>query len=228
MFLSFLQYYSCASLGNIAANPEHHKAMLAIGDKFLLRMLVSLMSSSVQKVIQIIYNLLSKLVGMELWELPSLMPRCLLLYTAFFKQSEEMLHVLQGYTEYDILKLFCLHRGVVELCMIINGKSVLWYKLVNFFVCFNQVSSQACLCLNNLASSGKAFLYCFFFLLIKLFVFLYNIYKGVLVFHMLWFKVKRTVFSIFLFNMFKVKKIIEHFFFFFVCPVKQCTFWKYI
>lgn len=47
---SEIQYYSCASLGNIAANPEHHKAMLAIGDKFLLRMLVSLMSSSVQKV----------------------------------------------------------------------------------------------------------------------------------------------------------------------------------
>lgn len=47
---SEIQYYSCASLGNIAANLEHHKAMLAIGDKFLLRMLVSLMSSSVQKV----------------------------------------------------------------------------------------------------------------------------------------------------------------------------------
>ncbi|XP_072265045.1 uncharacterized protein [Pyxicephalus adspersus] len=45
-----IQYYSCASLGNIAATPEHHKVMLAIGDKFLLRMLVSLMSSSVQKV----------------------------------------------------------------------------------------------------------------------------------------------------------------------------------
>ncbi|KAM4771669.1 uncharacterized protein WCC33_003450 isoform 2-T2 [Rhinophrynus dorsalis] len=47
---SEIQYYSCASLGNIAANPEHHKAMLEIGDRFLLRMLVSLMSSSVQKV----------------------------------------------------------------------------------------------------------------------------------------------------------------------------------
>ncbi|XP_075059266.1 uncharacterized protein LOC142144389 isoform X2 [Mixophyes fleayi] len=47
---SEIQYYSCASLGNIAASPEHHKAMLAIGDKFLLRMLFSLMSSSVQKV----------------------------------------------------------------------------------------------------------------------------------------------------------------------------------
>ncbi|KAM8947862.1 uncharacterized protein RCH25_050916 [Pelodytes ibericus] len=45
-----IQYYSCASLGNIAANSDHHKAMLEIGDGFLLRMLVSLMSSSVQKV----------------------------------------------------------------------------------------------------------------------------------------------------------------------------------
>ncbi|CAH2250420.1 vacuolar 8-like isoform X1 [Pelobates cultripes] len=45
-----IQYYSCASLGNIAANPDHHQAMLAIGDGFILSMLVSLMSSSVQKV----------------------------------------------------------------------------------------------------------------------------------------------------------------------------------
>uniref|UniRef100_A0A8C5QXI2 Vacuolar protein 8 n=1 Tax=Leptobrachium leishanense TaxID=445787 RepID=A0A8C5QXI2_9ANUR len=45
-----IQYYSCASLGNIAANPDHHQAMLTIGDGFILRMLVSLMSSSVQKV----------------------------------------------------------------------------------------------------------------------------------------------------------------------------------
>ncbi|XP_077145416.1 uncharacterized protein LOC143807593 [Ranitomeya variabilis] len=47
---SEIQYYSCASLGNIAVNPEHHKAMLTIGDKFLIRMLVSMMSSTVQKV----------------------------------------------------------------------------------------------------------------------------------------------------------------------------------
>ncbi|KAM4040961.1 uncharacterized protein ACNLHF_012186 [Anomaloglossus baeobatrachus] len=47
---SDIQYYSCASLGNIAVNQEHHKAMLTIGDKFLIRMLVSMMSSTVQKV----------------------------------------------------------------------------------------------------------------------------------------------------------------------------------
>ncbi|XP_041420457.1 vacuolar protein 8 [Xenopus laevis] len=47
---SDIQFYSCASLSNIATNTDHHKDMLEIGDKFLLRMLVSLMSSSVQKV----------------------------------------------------------------------------------------------------------------------------------------------------------------------------------
>ncbi|XP_029452361.1 vacuolar protein 8-like isoform X2 [Rhinatrema bivittatum] len=47
---SEVQYYSCAALSKIAANSEHHKAMLQVGDRFLLRMLLSLLSSSVDKV----------------------------------------------------------------------------------------------------------------------------------------------------------------------------------
>ncbi|XP_052530764.1 uncharacterized protein LOC128076738 [Tympanuchus pallidicinctus] len=46
---SEVQYYSCAALSNIAANTQHHEAMLRIGDRFLLRMLISLLSSSVDK-----------------------------------------------------------------------------------------------------------------------------------------------------------------------------------
>ncbi|OCT78021.1 hypothetical protein XELAEV_18029117mg [Xenopus laevis] len=60
---SDIQFYSCASLSNIATNTDHHKDMLEIGDKFLLRMLVSLMSSSVQKTLDVIPLLLSLLIA---------------------------------------------------------------------------------------------------------------------------------------------------------------------
>ncbi|XP_028579352.2 uncharacterized protein LOC114594173 isoform X1 [Podarcis muralis] len=47
---SEVQYYSCAALSNMATNSQHHKAMLQTGDRFLLRMLLFLLSSSVDKV----------------------------------------------------------------------------------------------------------------------------------------------------------------------------------
>ncbi|XP_071405243.1 uncharacterized protein [Pithys albifrons albifrons] len=47
---SEVQYYSCAALSNVAANVQHHKALLRPGDRFLLRTLMSLLSSSVDKV----------------------------------------------------------------------------------------------------------------------------------------------------------------------------------
>ncbi|XP_038655358.1 vacuolar protein 8-like isoform X2 [Scyliorhinus canicula] len=47
---SEVQYYSCSALTNIASNPRHHLHMLQIGDGILLKMLLSLMSSSVVKV----------------------------------------------------------------------------------------------------------------------------------------------------------------------------------
>ncbi|XP_037248214.1 vacuolar protein 8-like [Falco rusticolus] len=48
---SEVQYYSCAALGNVAANVQHHEAMLRPGNRFLLRTLISLLSSSVDKVL---------------------------------------------------------------------------------------------------------------------------------------------------------------------------------
>ncbi|XP_019405746.1 PREDICTED: vacuolar protein 8-like isoform X1 [Crocodylus porosus] len=45
-----VQYYSCTALSNLAANSHHHEAMLRTGDGFLLRTLISLLSSSVEKV----------------------------------------------------------------------------------------------------------------------------------------------------------------------------------
>nr|XP_034964800.1 vacuolar protein 8-like isoform X4 [Zootoca vivipara] len=47
---SEVQYYSCAALSNMATNSQHHRAMLQTGDRFLLRMLLFLLSSSVNKV----------------------------------------------------------------------------------------------------------------------------------------------------------------------------------
>ncbi|KAM6406218.1 uncharacterized protein J5M81_002989 isoform 3-T3 [Pluvialis apricaria] len=44
-----VQYYSCAALSNVAANAQHHEAMLRPGNRFLLRTLISLLSSSVDK-----------------------------------------------------------------------------------------------------------------------------------------------------------------------------------
>ncbi|XP_063185587.1 uncharacterized protein LOC134513206 isoform X3 [Chroicocephalus ridibundus] len=46
---SEVQYYSCAALSNVAANAQHHEAMLRPGNRFLLRTLISLLSSSVDK-----------------------------------------------------------------------------------------------------------------------------------------------------------------------------------
>ncbi|XP_065488362.1 uncharacterized protein LOC135987405 isoform X2 [Caloenas nicobarica] len=47
---SEVQYYSCAALSNVAANAQHHEAMLRPGNRFLLQTLISLLSSSVDKV----------------------------------------------------------------------------------------------------------------------------------------------------------------------------------
>ncbi|XP_071596939.1 uncharacterized protein [Heliangelus exortis] len=44
-----VQYYSCAALSNVAANAQHHEAMLRPGNRSLLRTLMSLLSSSVDK-----------------------------------------------------------------------------------------------------------------------------------------------------------------------------------
>ncbi|XP_035755726.1 vacuolar protein 8 isoform X4 [Egretta garzetta] len=47
---SEVQYYSCAALSNVAANVQHHEAMLRPSNRFLLQTLISLLSSSVDKV----------------------------------------------------------------------------------------------------------------------------------------------------------------------------------
>lgn len=48
---SEVQFYSCTALCNIAAVQEHHPKLLSIGGHFLLKSLLTLMSSPVQKVI---------------------------------------------------------------------------------------------------------------------------------------------------------------------------------
>ncbi|KAL0969779.1 hypothetical protein UPYG_G00232180 [Umbra pygmaea] len=44
-----VQFYSCSALGNIATVPENHPTMLAFGNHFLLKSLLTLMSSAVEK-----------------------------------------------------------------------------------------------------------------------------------------------------------------------------------
>ncbi|XP_068006428.1 uncharacterized protein [Melanerpes formicivorus] len=46
---SEVQYYSCVALSNVAANVQHHEAMLRPSNRFLLHTLISLLSSSVDK-----------------------------------------------------------------------------------------------------------------------------------------------------------------------------------
>ncbi|KAJ8399447.1 hypothetical protein AAFF_G00411590 [Aldrovandia affinis] len=46
---SEVQYYSCCALRNVAAVLEYHPRMLGIGDRFLLKSLLSLLSSPVEK-----------------------------------------------------------------------------------------------------------------------------------------------------------------------------------
>ncbi|KAL7871850.1 hypothetical protein SRHO_G00068330 [Serrasalmus rhombeus] len=46
---SNIQFYSCSAVSNIAAAPKHHAKLLQLGDRFLLKSLVSLMGSSVLK-----------------------------------------------------------------------------------------------------------------------------------------------------------------------------------
>lgn len=47
---SEVQFYSCSALCNIAAFREHHSKLLSIGGHFLLKSLLTLMSSSVERV----------------------------------------------------------------------------------------------------------------------------------------------------------------------------------
>ncbi|KAL7888164.1 hypothetical protein AOLI_G00031380 [Acnodon oligacanthus] len=46
---SDIQFYSCSAVSNIAAASKHHAKLLQLGDRFLLKSLVSLMGSSVLK-----------------------------------------------------------------------------------------------------------------------------------------------------------------------------------
>ncbi|KAJ8353180.1 hypothetical protein SKAU_G00207470 [Synaphobranchus kaupii] len=45
-----VQFYSCSALRNVAAMQKHHTRMLGIGDHFLLKSLLSLLSSPVEKI----------------------------------------------------------------------------------------------------------------------------------------------------------------------------------
>lgn len=47
---SEVQFYSCSALTNVAAFREHRSKLMGIGGRFLLKSLLTLMSSSVERV----------------------------------------------------------------------------------------------------------------------------------------------------------------------------------
>ena len=47
---SRVQFYGCSALLHLAADPEHHARLLHIGERYLLKALLTLMSSPVNKV----------------------------------------------------------------------------------------------------------------------------------------------------------------------------------
>ncbi|KAM9341520.1 uncharacterized protein ABDE67_015170 [Symphorus nematophorus] len=99
---SEVQFYSCTALCNIAAVQEHHPKLLSIGGHFLLKSLVTLMSSSVQKnSIQACKCLqaLSKnvLIQEQLMELDCVLPLKALLKTSSPESAVTLLSALSGH-----------------------------------------------------------------------------------------------------------------------------------
>ena len=47
---SRVQFYGCSALLHLAADPEHHARLLHIGERYLLKALLTLMASPVSKV----------------------------------------------------------------------------------------------------------------------------------------------------------------------------------
>lgn len=60
---SKVQFHSCTALCNIAADREHHPKLLSMGGDFLLKSLLTLMSSTVQKVTVTLERLIVEFEG---------------------------------------------------------------------------------------------------------------------------------------------------------------------
>ncbi|CAJ1074491.1 vacuolar protein 8-like [Xyrichtys novacula] len=106
---SVVQFYSCSTLCNIAAVEEHHPQLLSMGGHFLLKSLLTLMSSSVNKnstqACRCLQTLSKNVVIQEqLMELDCVFPLKALLKTSSPEPALTLLSVLSAHTpNHDVL-----------------------------------------------------------------------------------------------------------------------------
>ncbi|XP_076604841.1 uncharacterized protein LOC143331641 [Chaetodon auriga] len=99
---SVLQFYSCTALCNIAAVREHHPKLLSIGGHFLLKSLLTLVSSSVRKnstqACRCLQTLSKNvLIQEQLMELDCMLPLKALLKTSFPESALTLLSALSAH-----------------------------------------------------------------------------------------------------------------------------------
>ncbi|XP_074548725.1 uncharacterized protein LOC141806909 [Halichoeres trimaculatus] len=137
---SVVQFYSCSALCNIAAEEEHHAKLLSMGGHFLLKSLLTLMSSSVKKnstqACRCLQTLSKNvLIQEQLMELDCVLPLKALLRTSSPESAVTLLSALSTHTPNhavlvneglmnDLSQLLHHHRSnsalVTHICKIIT------------------------------------------------------------------------------------------------------------
>ncbi|XP_036438503.1 vacuolar protein 8-like [Colossoma macropomum] len=117
---SDVQFYSCSALSNIAAAPKHHSKLLQIGDRFLLKSLVSLMGSSVLKNSTQACGCLRSLIGngeaqRQLVGLDWVYPLLTLLKAPELSSSEAAVMLLSELSAHPLNKESLVNQGVVPI-----------------------------------------------------------------------------------------------------------------
>ncbi|CAK6966002.1 uncharacterized protein LOC128375855 [Scomber scombrus] len=117
---SEVQFYSCTALCNIAAVQEHHPKLLSIGGNYLLKSLVTLMSSSVQKnsaqACRCLQNLSKNvLIQEQLMELDCVLPLKTLLKTSTPVWTKSALTLLSALSSHPPNNEALLNEGVLDV-----------------------------------------------------------------------------------------------------------------
>ncbi|KAK5857905.1 hypothetical protein PBY51_011115 [Eleginops maclovinus] len=116
---SEVQFYSCSALCNISAAQEHHPQLLSIGGHFLLRSLLTLVSSSVQKnsmqacrCLQTLSQ--NDLIQEQLMELDCVLPLQSLLKTSSAGWRESAVTLLSALTSHTPNKDVLVIEGLLQ------------------------------------------------------------------------------------------------------------------
>uniref|UniRef100_A0A3B4WAA0 Vacuolar protein 8 n=1 Tax=Seriola lalandi dorsalis TaxID=1841481 RepID=A0A3B4WAA0_SERLL len=110
---SEVQFCSCTALCNIAAIQEHHPKLLSIGGHYLLKSLLTLMSSSVQKVTVILTGAITEFLGKQclIKNLFSSLFRIQLKHADAYKHSQRMVITVMLNPIFTLLHVTsCLHH----------------------------------------------------------------------------------------------------------------------